>query len=231
MAQVDTSFLTSHKESLDQAFRTYVEDIQPLIVQYELEKNEFPVAVQNEIRAIYSHLARAAVSEKDEDVERNIQKVNSHTKRAFIDCLKYSCIISLDHYVDFFNRYTGVDLSYINDGHFLPDSGALYHSAKEKLKAAKQIEGSSNEPDSVIFEHYNDAYIEFLALDEMLNSAEISAETLKHRATELQLRAEEKEQQALRREKRANRITMVSIVVTVISIIISIVICAISFGA
>ena len=107
----------------------------------------------------------------------------------------------------------------------------FYISAKEKLKAAKQIEGSSNEPDSVIFEHYNDAYIEFLALDEMLNSAEISAETLKHRATELQLRAEEKEQQALRREKRANRITMVSIVVTVISIIISIVICAISFGA
>ena len=57
---VDSNFLLAHKEQLDEVFQVYLDDINPFIVQFEILKNEFPIELQNEIRAMYGHLARAA---------------------------------------------------------------------------------------------------------------------------------------------------------------------------
>lgn len=96
--KTDSSFLTQYKQDLDEIFRAYLEDINPFIVLFEAQRNEFPLELQNEIRAMYGHLARAAIAETPEQAERNIQKIKSHTKRALLDCFKYSCVIFSDSY-------------------------------------------------------------------------------------------------------------------------------------
>lgn len=63
VGKVDSSFLFSYKKELDEAFRNYLEVINPFIVQFEVLRNEFPIELQNEIRAIYGHLARASIAE------------------------------------------------------------------------------------------------------------------------------------------------------------------------
>ena len=49
---VDSNFLLAHKEQLDEVFQVYLDDINPFIVQFEILKNEFPIELQNEIRAM-----------------------------------------------------------------------------------------------------------------------------------------------------------------------------------
>lgn len=60
---VDTAFLEKYQESINEVFRIYHEDINPFIVQFEILKNEFPIEIQNEIRAIYGHLVRASIAD------------------------------------------------------------------------------------------------------------------------------------------------------------------------
>ena len=106
----NSSFLIKYQGDIDEVFRIYLEDINPFIVQFEVLKNEFPIEVQNEIRAIYGHLVRASLAKTDEEAKNNIQKMRSHTKRALLDCFKYSCIVITDMYNDFFEHYKNVDL-------------------------------------------------------------------------------------------------------------------------
>ena len=137
--KIDSSFLMEYSEEINNIFRIYFEDINPFIVQFEILKNEFPIEVQNEIRAIYGHLVRASIAKNENEVVRNIEKMRSHTKRALFDCFKFSCIIISDEYTNFFIRYKGVDLTYINKGDFLRDIQQKYRDASNQIKKAKQI--------------------------------------------------------------------------------------------
>lgn len=179
---VDSSFLVRHCEELNEIFAAYIDVINPFIVQFEILKNEFPVELQNEIRAIYGHLSRAALAEDEEDVRKNIQKIKSHTKRAILDCYKYSCIIFTDHYTEFFDRYQGVDLSYLDNGTFLHEIHTLHKAASDTLRSAKKAE-LSNISEQDLFDLYEDAYNRFAVLDQKLQETEESASFLKHKAT------------------------------------------------
>ena len=88
--KINSSVLAEQSEVLDTVFRMYIEDINPFIVRFEVSKGEFPIEIQNEIRAIYGHLVRAAMSDTPEQVLRNIDKMKSHSKRALLDCFKYT---------------------------------------------------------------------------------------------------------------------------------------------
>lgn len=180
--KVDSSFLVSYKQELDDIFRVYLENINPFIVQFEVLRNEFPIELQNEIRAIYGHLARASIAESSEVVERNIQKIKSHTKRALLDCYKYSCLIFTDNYFDFFERYKGVDLTYLEKGSFLPEVQSLYSDAKSSYFEAKRAEVSNISEDDHL-EMYQIAYNKFVDLELRIRSAEDDASFLQHKAT------------------------------------------------
>ena len=179
---VDTAFLGKYQESINEVFQIYYEDINPFIVQFEILKNEFPIEIQNEIRAIYGHLVRASIADNDADVQRNIEKMRSHTKRALFDCFKYSCILISDKYSDFFERYRGIDLTYINKGHFIHDIQQKYRQATKQLQAAKELELSNASEDQLVAE-YQRAYELFADIEDQLNKAESDAAFLKHRAT------------------------------------------------
>lgn len=119
--EIHSSVLSDYTELLDIVFRMYIEDINPFIVRFEVSKGEFPAELQNEIRAIYGHLIRASMANTPEQVQRNIEKMKSHSKRALLDCFKYTSILCSDNYDSFMKRYESIDLTYLENGKFLPD--------------------------------------------------------------------------------------------------------------
>ncbi len=187
--KVNSSFLMEHKDSLDEIFLMYIEDINPFIVKFESHKSEFPAEVLNEIRAIYGHLVRAAISETQEDVSRNIGKMKSHSKRALLDCLKYIGIIYHDEYIDFMNRYDGVDLTYIDEGNFIKQAVELYNESVGLWQTAK-ISETTNISEDELYGKYQDAYEHYESLHQLLISAEPKAAYLHHKATKKDLLAQ-----------------------------------------
>lgn len=181
--EINSAALAQESELLDTVFRMYIEDINPFIVRFEVTKGEFPVEIQNEIRAIYGHLARASMAETPEQVRSNIEKMKSHSKRALLDCFKYTSILCSDEYDAFMKRYENVDLTYLDNGNFLPDVVSCCKSAREALKNAKIAE-TSNISENDLFDLYQEAYLKFEQLNKKINMAEENAKFLQHKATQ-----------------------------------------------
>ena len=177
-----STYLANYSDEINEIFRTYLEDINPFIVQFEVLTNEFPIELQNEIRSMYGHLCRASIAEDEETVKRNIDKMRSHSKRALLDCYKYSSIVFLDEYESFFAQYEGIDLTYLNNGKFLGNIRRIQNEAKEALKEAKKAE-LSNYSDEILFDMYQTAYQRSALIHEELTKIDEDASYLKHKAT------------------------------------------------
>ena len=180
--EINSSMLSEQSELLNTIFRMYIEDINPFIVRFEVSKGEFPIEVQNEIRAIYGHLVRATMATSSDQVLRNIEKMKSHSKRALLDCFKYTSIICSDNYDDFMNRYENIDLTYLKNGQFLTDIVKRCREARKALQDAKVAE-TSNISEDDLFTLYQDAYRQFEELNDELQQAEESAAFLQHKAS------------------------------------------------
>ena len=180
--EINSSMLSEQSELLNTIFRMYIEDINPFIVRFEVSKGEFPIEVQNEIRAIYGHLVRATMATSSNQVLRNIEKMKSHSKRALLDCFKYTSIICSDNYDDFMNRYENIDLTYLKNGQFLTDIVKRCREARKALQDAKVAE-TSNISEDDLFALYQDAYRQFEKLNDELQQAEESAAFLQHKAS------------------------------------------------
>jgi len=180
--EINSSMLSEQAELLNTVFRMYIEDINPFIVRFEVSKGEFPIEVQNEIRAIYGHLVRATMATSSNQVLRNIEKMKSHSKRALLDCFKYTSIICSDNYDDFMNRYENIDLTYLKNGQFLTDIVKRCREARKALQDAKVAE-TSNISEDDLFSLYQDAYRQFEELNDKLQQAEDSAAFLQHKAS------------------------------------------------
>lgn len=180
--EINSSVLSEQSELLNTIFRMYIEDINPFIVRFEVSKGEFPIEVQNEIRAIYGHLVRATMATSSEQVLRNIEKMKSHSKRALLDCFKYTSILCSDNYDDFMNRYENIDLTYLKNGQFLTDIVKRCRKARKALQDAKVAE-TSNISEDELFALYQDAYRQFEELNYELQQAEDSADFLQHKAS------------------------------------------------
>lgn len=178
----DVSFLQDHGNELSECFRMYTEDINPFIVQFETEKGEFPIELQNEIRSIYGHLCKAALADTPEIAAENVKKIKSHSKRALLDCFKYISVIYTDNYASFMERYKIIDLTYIDNGKFLSNIDMLYAQTKEKLQAAKGMELKGT-TDEVLFATYQDAFCVSSKMNTALLEAERTAAFLKKKAT------------------------------------------------
>lgn len=164
---------------LEELLAEYGSVLSPKIVEYEVEKCEFPVEVLNEIRSIYAHLYRASISEGS-DVSSNIRKAKSHSKRAILDCYKYLCIAYDDRYHDFFRKFDYINWSKSNLEQKIVEIDKMRSAAVTNLKNAKIREstekgsGSCNQ-DSGTDDYrsvYKQAYEKYLQLTEMLEELE-----------------------------------------------------------
>ena len=181
MSDISVKKLMAYAEILDDVFRIYIEDITPFVIRFEIENAEFPIEVQNEIRAMFNHMARAALADDDEQIKRNIEKMRSHAKRALLDCFKCISIICEDNYVLFMKQYENVDLTLINEGRFLTNIKNLRNSAVDAMKKAKKAE-SLNTSENDLFNLYQIAYMRYEELSYNIHSAETTVEYLYHKA-------------------------------------------------
>lgn len=180
---VDVAVLKSHEKELNDLFWDYANIVNPLIVEYEVEKNEFPIEILNEIRAIVGHIVRATTTKNETEISENISKAHSHMKRATLDGYKYLCVIYDDRYWEFYNRYDTVD--WISSGlqNRIYDINQTRKLAVELLRKAKNSEGIENDSQrslvtaenefqstAMLSEMYKNAYNKYKVLYGMLFS-------------------------------------------------------------
>lgn len=162
-------------------FDSYQNIIAPFILQLEILDGEYPIEILNEIRSIFTHLARSANSDSIEVYEDNIIKAERHIKRATLDCFKYLCVSFDDYYKGFEKMYNGVDLSFVDNGQFLPELCKKRNSSIGLLQTAKKKELNTSNVDD-IFHDYELAYNAYSEVYEMINGSYEKFENLKIRA-------------------------------------------------
>lgn len=148
------------QRELEEIYSQYHNSIKIFIGQLEVLQNKFPVEILNEIRAVFSHIAKAYVCESEEIAWENVNKAKGHIKRAQLDAYKYMCYAFGKYYIEFRELYKNVDLSHVNNGDFINELSKTYASAIVKAENARMVEAKAND---VIesYEKYEDAYNEY----------------------------------------------------------------------
>ena len=162
-------------------YETYLSVISPFIIQLEALDGEFPVEILNEIRSIFTHLARCNSTEKEQIYEENIIKAERHVKRAVLDCFKYLCVA----YDEYFRRFTklnrNLDLSFVDNGNFIQKLNSLHNNAvHNKTEAQKKELVAENIED--VFEDYEKAFNSYAAVYNLIQDSAKSIDFVKHKA-------------------------------------------------
>ena len=171
--------LVDCKSDLESLLFEYGNVLAPRIVEYEVERCEFPVEVLNEIRAIYAHIYRATVATNKTDAEGNLKKAKSHSKRAVLDCYKYLCVTYDNRYHEFFKKFDYINWTKSNLEEDIAALDSQRRAAVDKLKLAKTKESTeqySGAPSSDSTIDYRDlykcAYEEYVELMDMVANLE-----------------------------------------------------------
>lgn len=217
--EVDSRLFCSKIDELNELFSVYVNTMNPMIFTYEILADEYPIEILNEIRSIFTHLARCtfSVDEKTVDektVDENLSKARSHAKRAVLDCYKYNSLVYNDKYNEFMEQYKDIDLSLIDNGNFLPDITNRHFLAESLMIQAKRSEAENKSLDEQ-YVKYENAYFEFSNIYSILNETIVKADDLKHK-TNIKTKKDN------RRIMVNNLIGIIGFIATIISIIVTI---------
>ena len=142
-------------------YETYLEVVCPLVTTYEVLTGEYPVPIANEIRAIFTHLARCNRSDSSVSYrQKESRNARRHLQRVLRDCFKYVCIAYDDAYKEFSRLYCRVDLTTVDNGNFLPELSAAYAKARNSFIAARHEECAIRD-DLKVLNLYQDAMIAY----------------------------------------------------------------------
>lgn len=133
----DICFSSDQQDQIANIYKSYLVDIAGFISTLEVLDNEYPVGILNEIRAIFTHLARCYAFSDCVDVDSQIIAAERHIKRAKLDCYKYICVSHMDYIERFYQIYKNIDLTYIDNGEFVKELRNKTELAKVKIKEAK----------------------------------------------------------------------------------------------
>lgn len=155
------------QRELEEIYSQYHNSIKIFIGQLEVLQNKFPVEILNEIRAVFSHIAKVYVCENEKVAWENVNKAKGHIKRAQLDAYKYMCYGFSKYYVEFRELYKNVDLSYVNNGDFINELSKTYACAIAKAENARMVEAKAYD---VIesYEKYEDAYNEYASVYKLI---------------------------------------------------------------
>lgn len=162
-------------------YTVYLDVIAPFITKLETLEGKFPVELFNEVRAIFTHLARCYKTSDQSVIDDNITKAERHVKRATLDCFKFMCFALDNQYHTFEKMYKYVDLSLIDNGEFLPKLSYMRNEAVKSLNKAKELELVSENIEDT-FDYFQDAYNKFSNVHKLLDGAKVKMQRLKHKA-------------------------------------------------
>lgn len=166
---------------LSEIYTAYLTVISPFIIQLETLDGEFPVEILNEIRSIFTHLARCSSAADEKIYEDNVIKAERHVKRAILDCFKYMCVAYDEHFRRFSKMNRNVDLSFVDNGSFLQELTSLRIEAVNNKTAAQKKELAAENLEDV-FEDYEKAYNSYAAVYNLIQSSSKSINYVKHKA-------------------------------------------------
>ena len=196
------------QRELEEIYSQYHNSIKIFIGQLEVLQNKFPVEILNEIRAVFSHIAKAYVCNSKEVAWENVNKAKGHIKRAQLDAYKYMCYAFRKYYIEFRELYKNVDLSHVNNGEFINELSKTYAEAIVKANDARIAEAKSNDVIEA-YGKYEDAYNEYAAVYNLII---------------INLPITERLQQKEKLEKKKNTIlTYVSIGLGILSVVLGLV--------
>lgn len=148
----NVSILNNYSDRILKIYNTYLDVISPFIFNLEILEFQFPVAILNEIRAIFTHLSKLHIYiskyKTQSEIDEEIRKAERHTRRAILDCYKYLCIAYNDFYENYNNIYKKYDLSSIDNGEFIINLSKLRQNAMSELENAKLSEITKEDDDN-----------------------------------------------------------------------------------
>jgi len=164
---------------------TYIQLISPLIIQNEILANTFPTEVLNEIRAVFTHFAKYTLSDDPSIKEKNLTKAEGHIKRSILDCYKYVCMTYEDVYIDFCKSYKNIDLSFVDNGEFLPKLLETRKKAFDLLLKARKLDLAIDSDDEAttdeVYEKYGKAYQAYSEVYTLITDSYTKLENLKRK--------------------------------------------------
>jgi len=178
--------LSADDKRLTDIYKTYIEVICPLVLQYEVLGNSFPIEILNEIRSVFTHLSKYNLSNDAEIKERNLSKAEGHIKRSRLDCYKYLCTVYEDEYSKFDKRYKNTDLSFVDNGEFLTNLLEAKNKAKNLMLAARKTDLSVDSDEEAntetAYQKYEEAYAAYSSVSRLINSSYKKLENLRRKA-------------------------------------------------
>jgi hypothetical protein len=166
--------------------KTYIEVICPYIIQYETLANRFPTEILNEIRAVFTHLSKHNLSDDILIKDKNLSKAEGHIKRAILDCYKYICTVYEDEYYKFDKRYRNTDLSFADNGEFLPKLLELRKNAINLLLDARKTDFYIDSDDEATadesYRKYEKAYVAYSSVYKLITDSYKILENLRRKA-------------------------------------------------
>ena len=174
------------EERAKDIYRNYIEVICPYVMHYELLANEFPVEILNEIRAIFTHMSKYYLSDDALKKENDLSKAEGHIKRSILDCYKYICMAYDDKYSEFERMYRRVDLSFVDNGEFLPKLLEARKKAVDQMLDARKSDVSiisdENIADDDLYSKYEKAFVTYSSVYELINKSYKKLENLRKKA-------------------------------------------------
>lgn len=143
-----------------QLYHDYLYAIKPLIAEIEAVYEKFPISILNEIRAFHDHVARCFKQDaKEEDIDIQISKAQSHNERILLDCYKYLNVWYHDAVNKFEEQFMHVDLTLIDNGQYLKNYNVMKEDAIILTRYAKSNE---HKLDDETFVNYQNSYIKWI---------------------------------------------------------------------
>jgi len=178
--------LPTNEERVENIYRKYMHVICPYIVKYELMSNMFPDAILNEIRAVFTHLSKYYLSDDTLVKERNLQKAEGHIKRSILDCYKYICVAYEDKYTEFEKKYRRIDLSFVDNGEFLPQLLEARKNAIALMKDAREsdfsIDSDGDKNLNEDYEKYEKAFVAYSSVYSLVEGSYRKLENIRKKA-------------------------------------------------
>ena len=195
--------------------------------------DKFPVEILNEIRAVFSHIAKVYVCDSQKVAKYNIEKAKGHIKRAQLDAFKYMCYAYSKYYKEFRDLYKNVDLSYVNNGEFIIELSRIYNAAIKKSEEARRIESMAAEVVEA-YEAYEDAYNEYAELYKLIKDnlltmvklqqkEKLQKDEFTEKINELNGKITDLQQENEQEKKKSKKYTWISIGLAILSVILGVV--------
>ena len=127
-------------DALSELYVPYNEEVKPLLALLEAEREEFPLSLFNEVRAMNDHVARCFLS-GDVDRAKELEKAGRHVVRMKLDCFKCLNITFREKNDQFRKDMRHVDLTKISNGKF-------YSAYENKISESRKLVESAK-----VFEH------------------------------------------------------------------------------